>query len=727
MFTSIIPSRFEGVTTIPSEAPTVQTTNLVFVGDRALSFTRGNGSRVIVLARIGGVNATPSDNTSYTASDIYGDGDEIGTGNYVVYNGIGSSCLINDLPYGTTFGFRAFEYNGSSGSESYNTSTATGNPVSATTPSNPNWVLHANPIVNSIRRPDAPTTSYFSSKAYTLSAIELTSYRVLFVVGDNNLPALIDFHFDQVYIVYQDITDDPRDKSTWITIADGNGEPLPLLASAFNTGTDADRGQQWLGGLTRFSDSNVVGYYSANTSLTSRYSVFKATIDFTGFPATFPTLTRNGIVISQGAAFSSGAGGPQAYYDSDNTKWYLIVGNRNGTISDGRIAATEVYQSTDGITGMTFSRIQSDALSELPIDNLGLAMFSSIWANAGRLYQYIDKVHVGQYQTRKDSDQLGYAWINKDIALISWNLSDMTQRPIIENVQYVFNQGPGVAMWPCSRPISFGGETHVIVNVLTWQAIEDGRQHPIDIRVLSSSAFSGFNVVDGVAYPPYIHRYFKVHQTHLSDDINVGVPIPFELITEESGTVHGSPIQGALNKITSQTSSDYISDSDWNFTHDQEYLGISVVCDFSTADGGSIARPIVQKEGTFMIKTPDQQHVQVHLFGSNGNEKIYRSTLNKSTLKSAQFFPDYTRIGFTTSPNGVDDIILKLHVDNNMDIDVTILKDEKFTLIGQTSNPIEIGKNADLSVKPVDTLGSVLVMSGEDNATEYNWLNNNFN
>ena len=54
-----------------------------------ISFTRGNGTGgVLVLAKAGSaVDADPSASTTYTANAAFGSGDQIGTGNYVVYNG----------------------------------------------------------------------------------------------------------------------------------------------------------------------------------------------------------------------------------------------------------------------------------------------------------------------------------------------------------------------------------------------------------------------------------------------------------------------------------------------------------------------------------------------------------------------------------------------------------------------------------------------------------------
>lgn len=119
-------------------APSTQATSINFwiLGPTVatLRWTNGNGSNRIVVVRQGGaVDATPSDNTTYAANTAYGSGDQVGTGNYVVYNGTGSEVSITGLSENTAYHVRVFEYNGSAGSEKYNTDAATGNPANETT------------------------------------------------------------------------------------------------------------------------------------------------------------------------------------------------------------------------------------------------------------------------------------------------------------------------------------------------------------------------------------------------------------------------------------------------------------------------------------------------------------------------------------------------------------------------------------------------------------------
>lgn len=86
----------------------------IYNSSLVLSFTRGGGDRVIVVGRAGSaVNAAPAYNTSYTADPVFGNGSQIGTGNFVVYDGNDAgnvSVSISGLTGGVTYYFTVYEY-----------------------------------------------------------------------------------------------------------------------------------------------------------------------------------------------------------------------------------------------------------------------------------------------------------------------------------------------------------------------------------------------------------------------------------------------------------------------------------------------------------------------------------------------------------------------------------------------------------------------------------------
>jgi len=115
--------------------PATQATSISFPNfgttQMDVSWTNGNGSnRIVVVHEGAAVDTDPAYQVTYTANATFGSGDQLGTGNYVVYNGTGSSVTMTGLTYGNTYHVRVYEYNGIAGDETYNINTDTGNPSS---------------------------------------------------------------------------------------------------------------------------------------------------------------------------------------------------------------------------------------------------------------------------------------------------------------------------------------------------------------------------------------------------------------------------------------------------------------------------------------------------------------------------------------------------------------------------------------------------------------------
>ena len=118
--------------------PTTQASNISFsnvtTSQMDISWTNGNGTNRIVLAREGNaISTNPTNLNSYSANSAFGVGDGLGSGNFVVYKGNGNGFTLTGLSDGTTYHLRVYEYNGANGLEVYLQSTAVGNPASQTT------------------------------------------------------------------------------------------------------------------------------------------------------------------------------------------------------------------------------------------------------------------------------------------------------------------------------------------------------------------------------------------------------------------------------------------------------------------------------------------------------------------------------------------------------------------------------------------------------------------
>jgi len=102
--------------TAPTFPPTLQASALSVSNIRAkmgtLTWTRGNGNKVLIIAREGApVNVTPVNNTLYSSAYMYGFGQNLGNGNFVVYASNGNTIQITDMKHSTTYHFAVFEYN----------------------------------------------------------------------------------------------------------------------------------------------------------------------------------------------------------------------------------------------------------------------------------------------------------------------------------------------------------------------------------------------------------------------------------------------------------------------------------------------------------------------------------------------------------------------------------------------------------------------------------------
>lgn len=77
-----------------------------------VKWQKGNGNFRLLIAREGAaVDAFPLDGEDYTGNAAFGMGDEVGTGNFVVYQGMDDSVEITGLDPAKTYHFRLFDYN----------------------------------------------------------------------------------------------------------------------------------------------------------------------------------------------------------------------------------------------------------------------------------------------------------------------------------------------------------------------------------------------------------------------------------------------------------------------------------------------------------------------------------------------------------------------------------------------------------------------------------------
>ncbi len=116
-----------GNTLTPTAEPTTQASAVSFssvtTSSMNINWTNGNGAKRIVLMKAGSaVDSDPVDVITYSSNGVFGSGSELGSGNYVVYDGTGNTVPVTGLVSGTTYHIAVYEYNGNPGLENYRTS-----------------------------------------------------------------------------------------------------------------------------------------------------------------------------------------------------------------------------------------------------------------------------------------------------------------------------------------------------------------------------------------------------------------------------------------------------------------------------------------------------------------------------------------------------------------------------------------------------------------------------
>ena len=111
--------------TAPSTQATTYTTSSIASESATLNWVRGDGDNTLVVIKEGSaVDTNPTSGITYTANTMFSSGDELGTENYVVYNGTGTSEAITGLSENTTYHVAIYEYNNTD--TCYNSTALTG-------------------------------------------------------------------------------------------------------------------------------------------------------------------------------------------------------------------------------------------------------------------------------------------------------------------------------------------------------------------------------------------------------------------------------------------------------------------------------------------------------------------------------------------------------------------------------------------------------------------------
>lgn len=161
----------------PSSQPTVSASNITTTAAQ-LDFVGGDGANTLVVIRQGApVSGAPVDAIGYNADPIFGAGDELNLGEYVLYAGPATgSVVVTNLSVNTPYEVSVFSYNGNGASADYlivpGTASFTTNAPSTSFESD--MVSTANFVYSS----NIAYASYQSANITDLNSVEVAGFTV---------------------------------------------------------------------------------------------------------------------------------------------------------------------------------------------------------------------------------------------------------------------------------------------------------------------------------------------------------------------------------------------------------------------------------------------------------------------------------------------------------------------------------------------------------------------
>ncbi len=335
--TKIAEFNFPSTCTPPSSQASNFSTSAIGDNQMTANWTRGNGNQVLVVAHEGSaVDANPTSGNTYTASSTFGTGSQIGTGNYVVYDGTGTNVTVTGLTAGTQYYFAVYEY--FTADNCYNTTALTGNATTTgTAPCTPCTVSSATDdgtgvtgvVFNTISNTSSGTPEYTDNTNISTTVLQGQSYDLSVKVntaGDwtVNVKAWIDWNQDCDF----DDAGEEYDLGNVTNVTDNppSGSPISITIPAGAT----------LGSTTmRIRATYDVAPISCGNQDYSEAEDY--TIDVTSSTSSIITVTENSLDFG-----SVGLG----YY---RTKTYDVSGSN--LTNDITITGTSDFQvSTDGTT-----------------------------------------------------------------------------------------------------------------------------------------------------------------------------------------------------------------------------------------------------------------------------------------------------------------------------------------------------------------------------------------
>jgi len=354
---------FEPTCSSPSSQATNFSATNVQYNQMQVNWTRGDGDNVLVVARLGSpVNLDPTNGISYSANPSFSNGAQIGTGNYVVYNGSGTNVLVTNLASSSTYHFAIYEY--FTAVPCYNLTQLTGN---TTTPATPSFYFRSNQSGAWTSTSTWETSTDNNSWSNATSTPTSSDQTITIRVG-HTVQITSNISFDQT-VIENGATLQVVGSTTNPTLANGAGIDLDCSGTFLNSGNVS-----WTTG----SSMVITGTYIHNTVSSSTNALGAATIS----PGS--TWIYRGNSFIPAAAF---AGRTYANLTIDGNGFTLqMQGTTNGLVVNGdfTILGTGVIVNNQMGSSNTYNGSFNN-LATFQNNTTGTMNFNGSFTNSGTM------------------------------------------------------------------------------------------------------------------------------------------------------------------------------------------------------------------------------------------------------------------------------------------------------------------------------------------------------
>ena len=329
-----------------------------------VNLSGGNGAKRMLLVKAGSaVSINPTDATSYTANSAIALGDQLGTGNWVVYNGTGTGNVVTvtGLTPNTTYHFRAIEYNGAAGGENYfTTTTANASQLTASLGTVYNWNQTAagsfnfNTAANwtparTTPSPDDRLIIGVPASLATITNVPEQTIATLQVQNNSNVTIFINGASALTINGNAATTDDFRvDAGSTLTINGGVGSSIKLNSNGA-TGNI-------YGAIVSNTGTSVTGSFTGAVRFKSGSS-FTTGLGFISAPFGGVTATTNSVYFEAGSSYIHN-GGENPFQKSAPT-----------SIVDFQTGSNQTFNTSTGfeVDGRSYRNLTIGAIVSLPL------------------------------------------------------------------------------------------------------------------------------------------------------------------------------------------------------------------------------------------------------------------------------------------------------------------------------------------------------------------------